>query len=130
MSYLPPPPPEYPGGYASGPPAQYNPYGGYPPPRGSNGLALASMIVSLVSIAVCPLAGAAGAIMGHVARGQIKETGEEGEGFALTGIIVGWIISGLSLLLIVGYILLAVFLFSATATRTDSGGYWINLLVG
>jgi hypothetical protein len=32
--------------------------------------------------------------MGHVARKQIRERGEQGDGFALAGIIIGWVITG------------------------------------
>lgn len=109
MSYYPPPPPppDYPGGYASGPPA-YNPYGGYQAPRGTNGLAIASLVVSLVSIFFCMPASAVGAIMGHMARNQIRESGEEGEGLALAGIIVGWIVFGLFILILAFYLIVIV----------------------
>ena len=30
-------------------------------------------------------------MLGHVARGQIRRTGEAGDGLALTGLILGWI---------------------------------------
>ncbi len=56
----------------------------------TNGLAIAS----LVCVARRPRhlhLGAVGAIMGHVARRQIRERGEDGDGMALAGIIVGWI---------------------------------------
>jgi hypothetical protein len=60
-------------------------------PVGRNGLALASMIVSLCGICVGGLiAGLVGAILGHVARRQIRVSGQDGAGMALTGIIVGW----------------------------------------
>ncbi|HLT10680.1 MAG TPA: DUF4190 domain-containing protein [Micromonosporaceae bacterium] len=69
--------------YAAGPP--------------TNGLAIASMIVSIMGL------GPVGAIMGHMARRQIQERGEQGDGFALAGIIVGWVTTGLWLLCCVGY---------------------------
>ena len=89
------------------PPGAYPP-GGYPPqfyvqPRKTNSLALTSMIVSIVSVAMCPLIGIVGAIMGHKAKGQIRQTGEDGDGMATAGIIVGWIVFGLFVAVIVVY---------------------------
>jgi hypothetical protein len=75
--YYPPQP-----GYAPG-----QPYGQpqYAVAQPTNGLAIASMIVSILGF------GPIGAIMGHIARRQIRERNEQGDGFALAGIIVGWI---------------------------------------
>ncbi|MBN9177337.1 MAG: DUF4190 domain-containing protein [Microbacterium sp.] len=75
-------------------------YGGYAPPRKTNGLAIASMILSIVGFLwILPLVGSlAGAIMGHISLGQIKRSGESGRGMALAGVIVGW--SGLAILVI------------------------------
>ena len=83
------------------PPAYGNPYGypyGYLPQRPTNGLAIASMVVSLVGVAsicaygvtsllICPV----GAILGHVSLKKIRERDEKGRGMALTGVIVGWV---------------------------------------
>src|SRR5262245_53824683 len=73
-----------PPGYAPGQPYGQPTYVVSPP---TNGLAIASMIVSLVGF------GPVGAILGHIARRQIRERGEQGDGFALAGIIVGWVIT-------------------------------------
>jgi len=51
----------------------------------TNGLAIASLIVSILGF------GPIGAIMGHIARRQIKERNEQGDGLALAGVIVGWV---------------------------------------
>ena len=82
------------------PPAPYSygyPYQA-PPPRGTNGLAIASMIVSIVGlVGMCgwgPLSvfvSPVGAILGHVAQRQIKVSGDQGNGMAIAGIVVGWI---------------------------------------
>jgi hypothetical protein len=100
------------GGYpASGAPASPG-YGyGYAPPmqtRQTNGLAIASMVVSLASIVICGFPAIVGAIMGHVARRQIRERGEDGDGMALTGVIVGWIVFALSVIGTVAYLALVV----------------------
>lgn len=50
---------------------------------GTNGLAIASFILSLVGL------GVVGLIMGIIALNQIKTTGEQGKGFAIAGIILG-----------------------------------------
>lgn len=52
-------------------------------------------IVSLILAFFIPLVGA---ILGHVAMGQIKKTGEQGRGIALAGVILGWVFTALSIL--------------------------------
>jgi Domain of unknown function (DUF4190) len=85
------PTPPYP--YAPPPP----PYG-YVPQRTRSSLATASMVTSLVGAATLfcwglgGLVGLVGAILGHVARRKIRLSGEAGDGMALAGIIVGWIV--------------------------------------
>lgn len=62
-------------------------------------------MVSLVSLTVCCGAtGFVGAIMGHIARKQIKQTGEQGDGMALAGIIVGWVGTGLAVAVVAVYV--------------------------
>jgi hypothetical protein len=41
-------------------------------------------------------------VFGHMARHQIKRTGEQGAGLALAGLILGWAAVILAILLIVG----------------------------
>ncbi|SDK61813.1 protein of unknown function [Glycomyces sambucus] len=77
-----PPPPYVVGPY---PP----PYGYYPPPRPVNGMAIAAMVLGIIG--VCNPVGVLGLIFGMVARRRIAETGEAGDGFATTGIVLGWI---------------------------------------
>lgn len=50
---------------------------------GTNGLAIASFILSLVGLGVI------GLVLGIIALNQIKKTGEQGKGFAITGIVLG-----------------------------------------
>jgi hypothetical protein len=61
-------------------------------------MSIAAMVISLVGLLTfwcygVPgiVFGAVGAIMGHVARKQVTERGEQGGGMALAGIIIGWI---------------------------------------
>jgi hypothetical protein len=69
---------------------------GAPPPAETNSLAITSMVLALVGLA-CGLTAPIGAIMGHVARRQIRQRGGSGDGMALAGIIVGWIATALYL---------------------------------
>lgn len=103
----PPPPPGQPYPYGQPYPGHGYGYGAYPYPvaRPTNGLAIAAMVTSLIGLATICLygvptliLGTLGAILGHVSRRRIRQTGEEGDGMALTGIIVGWVGTGLALL--------------------------------
>ena len=96
-------PASYPYDYGYGSPYMYP---GNPPSRQTDGLAIASLIVSCVSVAgiclwgVACLIGIVGAILGHVARRRIRTTGAGGSGIALAGIIVGWIAGAIGILMI------------------------------
>ncbi len=59
--------------------------------RRLNNAALASMIVSLASFVTCPLIGLVGAYLGIRAKKEIQETGDDGDGMATAGIVVGFI---------------------------------------
>jgi uncharacterized protein DUF4190 len=79
-----PPPP--PGGYPPPPP----PGGGYYPPSpaaGTNGMAIASLVCSLIGW-LCGLGPILGVIFGFVALNQIKQSGQQGRGLALAGIAI------------------------------------------
>ncbi|MFC8531399.1 DUF4190 domain-containing protein [Nocardia sp. NPDC057227] len=79
------PQPNYGGqGYAPG----YQPYG-YQQNQGTNGLAIASLIVSLVGLCTC-LGSIVGIVLGIMALNQIKErNGQDGRNMALAGIWIG-----------------------------------------
>ena len=74
------------------------------PGPSADGFAIASLVLSCVSvIGLCTwgigaLLGVLGAIFGHIARRRIRVSGAGGDSMALAGIIVGWIIAGLGLL--------------------------------
>jgi Domain of unknown function (DUF4190) len=77
----------------------------YPVQR-TNSLAVASLVAGIAAWVICPLLGAILAIVfGHIARGQIKTSGEQGNGLALAGLILGYAHIALS---IIGVILLVV----------------------
>lgn len=110
-----------PGGYpASGYAAPgYQPQYGYPAAPSTNGLAIAALVCSIAGVATC-ITAPVGAILGHVARRQIRERGEAGDGMALAGIIVGWIITGLMLLLIAFYVVVIVLAINSEGGLDDS----------
>lgn len=85
------------------------PYGpGYPATRGTNGLAIASLVCSLAGVITC-ISAPIGIVLGHVAKKQIAQTGEEGDGLATAGLVVGYILTGLTALACVGWVFVAIF---------------------
>ncbi|MEU8022714.1 DUF4190 domain-containing protein [Micromonospora haikouensis] len=102
--YEPPPPGQYggpPPGYGQyGPPGQGQ-YG--PPPgqgRGTNVLAVLSLVFAFV---FAP----AGIVLGHVAKRQIRRTGEDGDQLATWGLILSYVFTVIGLIACCGWIGLA-----------------------
>jgi peptidyl-prolyl cis-trans isomerase B (cyclophilin B) len=105
------------------------PYGSYPPPepgyyaapgyppRGTNGMAIASLVCAFLFF---PL----GIVFGHVALSQIKRTREEGHGLAVAGLVISYVTAVLTLLvvivLVIFYVGLAALLIGS-AGRSDFG---------
>lgn len=66
-------------------------YPGYGAATRTNGLAVASLVAGIVGWTAFPfLASLAAVVLGHMARGQIRRTGEQGSGLALAGLILGY----------------------------------------
>ncbi|HET8659066.1 MAG TPA: DUF4190 domain-containing protein [Micromonosporaceae bacterium] len=110
-------------------PQAASPYGGYgypgygmPVSPPTNGLAIASLVCSLVGLATC-ITAPVGAVLGHVARRQIRERGEGGDSMALAGIIIGWILTGLFVVVIAVYIVVIVVAVSQAETSGTSSIY-------
>ncbi|MCX0270130.1 DUF4190 domain-containing protein, partial [Nocardia zapadnayensis] len=76
------------GAPGAGYPAGYQPYG-YPANRGTNGLAIASLVTSLAGFATCGATSIVGIILGVISLNQIRDSGQEGRGMALAGIWIG-----------------------------------------
>jgi Domain of unknown function (DUF4190) len=121
----------YQAGYQAGYPAQAYPAQAYPaygygtpavavPAQSTNGLAIASLVCSLAGLFTCGVTSLVGAILGHVARRQIRERGEGGDGLALAGVITGWIITVLALLGVAAYVVFVIILVSSTNSTTYS----------
>ena len=85
----------------------YGPPPGYGYPRPTNTLAILSLVMAFVFSPV-------GLVLGIVARRQIRQTGEQGDGLALAGIIVGGIATALGALAFV-------FFFVALASVGSTG---------
>lgn len=63
-----------------------------PQQGGNNTLSIVALVCGLLAWFILPVIGALIAIItGHIARSQIKRTGESGAGLALTGLILGYI---------------------------------------
>ena len=67
----------------------------------TNGFAIASLACGLGQFMFGPLATIPAIVFGHVARGQIRRTGEQGAGLALAGLMLGWAAVMLGIVLIV-----------------------------
>ena len=98
----------YPGYDAYGQPAygQYPAQPGYAQPQGTNTMA----ILALVFAFVFPILGL---VFGIIARGQIKTSGEQGDGLALAGIII-------SVIWLVLIVLFFILFFAVFATAVNS----------
>ena len=68
----------------------------------TNAFAMASLACGLTQFMFGPLAAIPAIVFGHVARQQIKRTGEQGAGLALAGLILGWATVILGIVLILG----------------------------
>lgn len=60
-----------------------------PPP--TNSKAVGAMVCGVLTTMSLGLTGIPAVILGHTARAEMKRTGEGGEGFALAGLILGWL---------------------------------------
>ena len=78
------------------------------PPRPTNQLAIAALVCGCAQLFFSLLTGIPAVILGHIARRQIRETGENGDGMALAGLILGYVGIGLSVIFAVIIILVVV----------------------
>jgi hypothetical protein len=119
--WTPPPPP------GAAPPAPPSPYPGAPPPGGwgvppyappprTNALAIISLVAGCAQFFVCLVGSIVAVVTGHIARRQVKRTGEQGSGFALAGLILGYVGLGLTALGIAGA---AIFVFGFSGTIAE-----------
>lgn len=106
--------PQYP---SSGQPYAQGPYGqpAYPAQPRTNSMAIASLVCSLVGLATC-ISAPVGIVLGHIARRQIRQTGEGGSGMATAGLWIGYILTVGFIIFWVAIIILAVNSNSTTTT--------------
>lgn len=102
-------------GYGQQPYAQpyaQQPYGapGYPATTGTNVMAILSLVFAFI---FAPAA----IVLGHLAKRQIRQTGEQGSGLATAGLWLGYIFTGLY----VAFCALWVVLLAAGVTADDGG---------
>jgi hypothetical protein len=117
--------PSYPTTPAPNYPAAY-PQGGYvqpayvaPPNASTNTMAILALVFAFV---FAPLA----IVFGHIAKKQIRERGEQGEGLATAGLVCGYIFTGLWLVGCVFYILVIVIAIGAGSTTSNDYDYVIR----
>jgi len=78
------------------------------PPRQTSSMAVISLVMGILGWTVLPFIGSIGAIItGHLARAEIRRRPQqlEGDGMALAGLILGWIVVIGGLLAIMAFIL-------------------------
>jgi len=77
------------------------------PPR-TNSMAVAALCCGVAEVFTFGVTAIPAVVLGHMARGQIRRTGEAGAGLALTGLILGWLAIGLFALFVAGITVAAV----------------------
>ena len=91
----------------SGPSFGVMPYqGGYYPvvTTPTSGLAIGALICGIAEIFTLGFAAVPAVILGHLARQQIKRTGERGEGMAIAGLVLGYLGIGIWTLIIIALV--------------------------
>ncbi|HEY6278196.1 MAG TPA: DUF1707 and DUF4190 domain-containing protein [Streptosporangiaceae bacterium] len=101
---------DLPGGRPAVPPAT---------PR-NNSMAIASLICGIGQVIFWPLITIPAIVLGHIARRQIRQTGEAGSGMATAGLILGYVGAGVLVLLAIGAALVVV-AFSHGPPATPAG---------
>ncbi|MBY4212074.1 DUF4190 domain-containing protein [Rhodococcus fascians] len=89
---------------------------GFRPAPATNTLAIVSLVLAVLGLTFIPLiASVCAVVCGHVAKGQIKRTGEGGSGFATAGLIVGYVSIALFVLVVA-----AIFIFAIAASNSST----------
>ena len=87
----------------------------------TNVLAIVSLVAGIAGLTVIPfLSSIVAVVTGHMARKEVRRTGEQGDGLALAGLITGYIGIGLGVLVA---ILLVTFLGIVLASGMNSYNY-------
>ncbi|MBJ7324011.1 MAG: DUF4190 domain-containing protein [Rhodococcus sp.] len=110
--------PQYPNPQYGQPQYGQAPYvgAGFRPAPATNTLAIVSLVLAVLGLTFIPLiASVCAVVCGHVAKGQIKRTGEGGSGFATAGLIVGYVSIALFVLVVA-----AIFIFAIAASNSST----------
>lgn len=115
---------------------QNQPYTHYSPPQNSdnrpnqpptNGLAIASLVLGVTGWIVILVGPLLAIIFGHIARSQIKHTGQKGSGLALAGLILGYIQLFIISVGIISAIALPAYLdYTTRAQMVDADSYLVQ----
>lgn len=89
------------GGQQYGMPQQPYPAGAYGQTPGTNTMAILALVFAFVFSPV-------GIVLGHIAKKQIKERGEQGSGLATAGLVLSYVFTGLGLLACCGGVLVGI----------------------
>jgi hypothetical protein len=96
MAYSPPPGPPYYEARQTYAPPYAGPWPPYPPAPPANRLAVAALVCGIAQFMVV-VTFLPAIICGHIARRQIRRTGEDGDELARAGLILGYVGAGLVL---------------------------------
>ena len=77
----------------AGPAGPVMPYQGYypAPAQPTSGLAIGAMVCGIAELFTLGFAAIPAVILGHLARAQIRRTGERGDGMAIAGLVLGYL---------------------------------------
>ncbi|MFJ9035347.1 DUF1707 and DUF4190 domain-containing protein [Streptomyces sp. NPDC102406] len=81
-----------------------------PLPVPTNGKAIGALVCGVSTFFSAGLSGIPAVILGHMARGEIRRTGQQGDGMAVAGLVLGW-------LSVVGWVLFITFVVLAAASQ-------------
>ena len=88
----------------------------------TNQLAILSLVAGIASYVMLPVIGAVVAVItGHMARSQIKRTGEGGNGLAVAGLILGYVHLALGVLVLLIFVIVFLGFLGLVATQHPSG---------
>jgi len=83
------------GDLPAGPAGPVMPYQGYypqmAPTQPTSGLAIGAMVCGIAEVFTLGFAAIPAVILGHLARAQIRRTGERGDGMAIAGLVLGYL---------------------------------------
>lgn len=75
----------------------------YAPRPRTNPLAITSLVLGLLCLPTFGLVGIPAVVTGHLAKSQLSGSGEEGDGMATVGLVLGWLsVGGWGLLVLLG----------------------------